>query len=260
MPKRPPVIRDKDTIEFRLTEQSESRLPFVFVETLDEATLAERSLRVYEEAARDRRLIHVLNRSTDGILGTAMVQPSSDGKRPLRAEVGGLAVHPGARGFGIASHLFKVMMVYAVKESGRDQPDEQYIGHVVEGNVASIAAVLGAGFRSTGIVELHRNDIDAGIDHLIQEGGSFVRMDRLRPRCARRTHSRPVEIRPRATGCDRAERSGRRCAYHTRFLAHHQPRIPRRGIRADRFLPRQDAIGMMHGGVGRHSTKPGSGA
>ena len=120
MPKRPPMIRDKDTIEFRLTEQSESRLPFVFVETLDEATLAERSLRVYEEAARDRRLIHVLNRSTDGILGTAMVQPSSDGKRPLRAEVGGLAVHPGARGFGIASHLFKVMMVYAVKESGRD--------------------------------------------------------------------------------------------------------------------------------------------
>jgi GNAT superfamily N-acetyltransferase len=177
MPKRPPMIRDKDTIEFRLTEQAESRLPFVFVETLDEATLAERSPRVYEEAARDRRLIHVLNRSTDGILGTAMVQPSSDGKRPLRAEVGGLAVHPGARGFGIASHLLKVMMVYAVQESGRDQPDEQYIGHVVEGNVASIQAVLGAGFRPTGIVELHRNDIDAGIDHLIPEGGSFVRME-----------------------------------------------------------------------------------
>jgi GNAT superfamily N-acetyltransferase len=177
MPSRPPMIRDKDTIEFRLTEQSESRLPFVFVETLDEATLAERSPRVYEEAARDRRLIHIVNRSTESILGTAMVQPSTDGKRPLKAEVGGLAVHPGARGFGIASHLLKVMMVYMVKESGRDQPDEQYIGHVVEGNVASIDALLGAGFRSTGIVELHRDEIDAGIDHLIPKGGSAVRME-----------------------------------------------------------------------------------
>ena len=176
MTNRPPMIRDKDTIEFRLTEQSELRLPFVFVETLDEATLAERSPRIFEAAARDRRLIHVVNRSTEGILGTAMVQPSSDGKRPLKAEVGGLAVHPGARGFGIATHLLKVMMVYTVKESGRDQPDEQYIGHVVEGNVASIHALLGAGFRSTGIVELHRNDIDADIDHLIPQGGSSVRM------------------------------------------------------------------------------------
>jgi hypothetical protein len=69
------------------------------------------------------------------------------------------------------------MMVYTVKESGLDQPDEQYIGHVVEGNVASSHALLGAGFRSTGIVELHRNDIDADIDHLIPQGGSSVRME-----------------------------------------------------------------------------------
>ena len=177
MPNRPPMVRDRDTIEFRLTEPSEAQLSFVFVETLDEATLAERSPRVYAEAARDRRMIHVVNRTTESILGTAMVQPSSDGKRPLKAEVGGLAVHPGARGFGIASHLLKVMMVYTVKESGRDQPDEQYIGHVLEGNVASIQAILGAGFQSTGIVELHRDEIDAGIDHLIPAGRSSVRME-----------------------------------------------------------------------------------
>jgi hypothetical protein len=42
-------------------------------------------------------------------------------------------VHPAARGFGIASLLVKVMMVYAVKESGRDAPDEQYLAHVVDG-------------------------------------------------------------------------------------------------------------------------------
>ena len=87
-----------------------------------------------------------------------------------------MAVHPGARGFGIASYLLKVMMVYAVKESGRDQPGEEYVGHVLEGNVASVQAVLGAGFRPTGIVELHRNEIDAGIDHLIPKGASAVRL------------------------------------------------------------------------------------
>ena len=42
MPNRPPMVRDKDTIEFRLTDESEFMLPFVFVETLDEATMAER--------------------------------------------------------------------------------------------------------------------------------------------------------------------------------------------------------------------------
>jgi hypothetical protein len=177
MPNRPPMIRDQDTIELRLTEPSESRLLFVFCKTLAEATMAERVPRVYEEAARDRRLLHVINRSTECILATAMVQPSSDGKRPLKAEVGGLAVHPGARGFGIASYLLKVMMVYAIKESGRDEPDEEYIGQVLEGNVASIQAVLGAGFRPTGIVEIHRDDIDARIDHLIPAGGASVRLE-----------------------------------------------------------------------------------
>ena len=170
------MVRDQDTIEFRLTGKSEFMLPFVFVETLDEATMAERAPHVYQAAARERRLVHVLNRTTESILGTAVIQPSSDGKKPLHAEVGGMAVHPGARGFGIASYLLKVMMVYAVRESGRDQPGEEYVGHVLEGNVASVEAVLGAGFRPTGIVELHRNEIDAGIDHLIPKGGSAVRL------------------------------------------------------------------------------------
>jgi predicted GNAT family acetyltransferase len=65
---------------------------------------------------------------------TGVVQLASGrNKSPTQAEVGGLMVHPAARGFGIASLLVKVMMVYAVKESGRDAPDEQYLAHVVDG-------------------------------------------------------------------------------------------------------------------------------
>jgi predicted GNAT family acetyltransferase len=79
-------------------------------------------------------LFHVVNRTTENILGTGVVQLASGRhKSPTQAEVGGLMVHPAARGFGIASLLVKVMMVYAVKESGRDAPDEQYLAHVVDG-------------------------------------------------------------------------------------------------------------------------------
>jgi hypothetical protein len=31
----------------------------------------------------------------------------------------------------------KVMMLYAIKESGRDAPDEQYLAHVVDGTTAA---------------------------------------------------------------------------------------------------------------------------
>jgi hypothetical protein len=85
-------------------------------------------------------------------------------------------VHPAARGFGLASLLLKVMMVYAIKESGRDLPDEQYLAHVVDGNGAPIHALLEAGFRPAGHVDVHRGDVDAVIDHMLVGGESEVRM------------------------------------------------------------------------------------
>jgi hypothetical protein len=44
--------------------------------------------------------------------------------------------HPAARGFGLCSLLVEIMMVYAVKESGRDLPGEEYLPHVIDGNGA----------------------------------------------------------------------------------------------------------------------------
>jgi Acetyltransferase (GNAT) family len=122
-------------------------------------------------------LFHVVNRTTENILGTGVVQPASGGhKSPGQAEVGGLMVHPAARGFGIASLLVKVMMVYAVKESGRDAPDEQYLAHVVDGNGDPIHALLEAGFRPAGHVAIHRGDIDAVIDHMLKDAESEIRL------------------------------------------------------------------------------------
>jgi hypothetical protein len=85
-------------------------------------------------------------------------------------------VHPAARGFGIASLLMKVMLVYAVKESGRDAPDEQYLAHVVDGNGGPIPALLEAGFTPAGHVDIHRGEIDAVIDHMLKDGESAVRL------------------------------------------------------------------------------------
>jgi hypothetical protein len=80
------------------------------------------------------------------------------------------------RGFGLAALLVKIMMVYAIKESGRDSPDEEYLAHVVDGNGAPLHALLDAGFRPIGPLDVHRGDIDAVIDHMIKDGDSTVRM------------------------------------------------------------------------------------
>jgi hypothetical protein len=107
-----------------------------------------------------------------------VVQSASGGdKSANHAEVGGLMVHPAARGFGIASLLVKVMMVYATKESGHDTPEEQYLAHVVDGNGGPIHALLDAGFRPAGHVDVHRGNIDAAIDHMINDGESAVRLE-----------------------------------------------------------------------------------
>jgi GNAT superfamily N-acetyltransferase len=171
------MIRDHDRVEIRLTSESEYQLPYTFIEALNEGTLFDRPAHVFRDAARERRLFHVLNRTTDNVVGTGVVQMTSGrDKSPESAEVGGLMVHPTARGFGIASLLLKVMMVYALKESGKDSPDEQYLAHVVDGNGDPIHALLDAGFTPAGHADIHRGDIDAVIDHMIRDGESAVRL------------------------------------------------------------------------------------
>jgi hypothetical protein len=173
---RPAVIRDQDKIDVRLTEEAEYLIPFTFIEALNEGTLFDRPAHAFLEAARERRLFHVLNRTTDNILGTGIIQGSGDEKSSKQAEVGGLMFHPAARGFGLCSLLVKIMMVYAIRESGRDSPDEKYLAHVIDGNGAPLHALHEAGFTPIGPVDVHRGDIDAVIDYMIKQGESVVHM------------------------------------------------------------------------------------
>jgi GNAT superfamily N-acetyltransferase len=172
---RPLVVRDQDRIEIRLTRESEYRIPFTFIEALNEGTLFDRPAHVFREAAREHRLFHVLNKTTDNIIGTGVIQLAfDDNKHRKEAEIGGLMFHPAGRGFGIASLLVKVMMLHAVMESGRDSPGEEYLAHVVDGNGGPIHALLDAGFKPIGHVAIHRGDIDAVIDHMTKDGESAV--------------------------------------------------------------------------------------
>jgi acetyltransferase (GNAT) family protein len=176
MASRPPIIRDQDRIDVRLTGETEYLIPFTFIEALNEGTLFDRPAHAFLEAARERRLFHVLNRTTDNIIGTGIIQGSGDERSTKKAEVGGLMFHPAARGFGLCSLLVKIMMVYAIKESGRDSPDEEYVAHVIDGNDLPLHSLLEAGFRPIGPVDVHRGDIDAVIDYMIKGGESVVHM------------------------------------------------------------------------------------
>jgi len=173
---RPAVIRDQDRIDVRLTGEAEYLIPFTFIEALNEGTLFDRPAHAFLKAAQERRLFHVLNRTTDNIIGTGIIQGSGDERSTKQAEVGGLMFHPAARGFGLCSLLVKIMMVYAVKESGRDSPDEKYLAHVIDGNGAPLHALLEAGFRPIGPVDVRRGDIDAVIDYMIKGGECVVHM------------------------------------------------------------------------------------
>lgn len=175
---RPPVISDGDKIAFRVTRPSEARIVYTFIEALNEGTLADRPVRVFQEAARARQLFHVVNRRTDNLIGTAIVQEAApDAKgRPSSAEVGGLMVHPAARGFGIATLLLQVVMVHELR-ARRHDPGETFIAHVVDGNQGPIHSLLSAGFEDAGPVVVHAGDIpDAAIAHMIAPGASGVPM------------------------------------------------------------------------------------
>jgi hypothetical protein len=74
MASRPAVVRDQDRIDVRLTGEAEYLIPFTFIETLNEGTLIDRPAHAFLEAARERRLFQVMNRTTDNIIGTGIIQ------------------------------------------------------------------------------------------------------------------------------------------------------------------------------------------
>ena len=119
----------------------------------------------------------MVNRSTDNLIGTAIVQEAAADAKGHRAsaEVGGMMVHPAARGFGIATLLLQVVMVHELR-ARRHDPSEAFVAHVVDGNQGPIHSLLSAGFEDGARSSFAPTTSMPAIANTIPEGASGVPM------------------------------------------------------------------------------------
>src|ERR671912_2181549 len=179
---RPSLFNDSDMLSFRQTPASEYRIPYTFVESLNEGTLFDRSARTFEAAALTQRLYDVIVGEDQRIIGAGMLQDplkQADG-RHREEELGALMVHPAARGIGIVGLLIKLMLVYRYAVLRTSDTQEDYIAHVVDGNLGPIHALLAAGFQDLGPMKLHPGEFDGHLEHMIAPGENYVPMHAYR--------------------------------------------------------------------------------
>src|SRR5215207_4232111 len=100
---RPSLFNDSDMLTFRQTPASEYRIPYTFVESLNEGTLFDRSAQTFEKAASTQRLYDVVVGEDQRIIGAGMLQDTltEADVHKREEELGALMVHPAARGIGI---------------------------------------------------------------------------------------------------------------------------------------------------------------
>jgi hypothetical protein len=128
---RPSLFNESDVLTFQQTPLSDYRIPYTFVEALNDGTLFDRSSRIFEEAARTQRLYDVVVGEDQRIIGAGMLQDTlkdADGQH-REEELGGLMVHPAARGIGIVGLMIELMLVHRYAVLGRGEAEEDYIAH-----------------------------------------------------------------------------------------------------------------------------------
>ena len=200
---RPPLFSDSDLLPFRRTPASEYRIPYTFVESLNEGTLFDRSARIFEEAARTQRLYDAVVGEDQRIIGAGMLQDTlkeADGHR-REEELGALMVHPAARGIGIVGLMIKLMLVHRYAVLHTSDTGEDYVAHVVDGNHGPIHALLAAGFEDLGPMKLHPGEFDGHIEHMMAPGRLRAHACLpLQSRCHRQPYPRPLDLLARGAG------------------------------------------------------------
>ena len=179
---RPPLFTDSDILTFRQTPASEYRIPYTFVESLNEGTLFDRSARTFEEAARTQRLYDVVVGEDQRVIGAGLLQDTlkeADGHR-REEELGALMVHPAARGIGVVALMIKLMLIHRYAVLRTSDMEEDYVAHVVDGNFGPIHALLAAGFEDFGAMKLHPGEFDGHIEHMMAPGENYVPMHAYR--------------------------------------------------------------------------------
>ncbi|MFY2822336.1 hypothetical protein [Ruegeria sp. MALMAid1280] len=157
---------------------TEYRIPYIFVEALNEGTLFERSSRIFEEAARSGHLYDVVVGKDKQIICTGMLQDTltgADGQH-REEELCGLMVHPAARGIGVVGLMIKLMLVHCHAILRDNSTVEDYIAHGVDGNRGPIHALLATGIEDMGAMKLHPGEFDGHIEHMMAPGEDYVPM------------------------------------------------------------------------------------
>ncbi len=163
---RPTIVDNKDTLRVLGTDEAEYRIPFTFIEALNEGVLFDRSARTFKEAAHAHRLFEIVNLRTEALIGTCIMHENS-AEKDGQCEVGGMMIHPGARHLGLNTLLTKVVMVRELCRNTRAGDSVEYVAHVVDGNSGPVHSLLQSGFRPGGRVVVRPGDVDADIQHMI---------------------------------------------------------------------------------------------
>ncbi|MEM8620933.1 MAG: GNAT family N-acetyltransferase [Actinomycetota bacterium] len=150
-----------------------------FVDTFNEGMLFGRRVPELMRAANAHRLLVARAASPTGeLIGTVVV--SDDVVEPTlhtrTTEIGGLLVHPHARGRRVAGLLTRLALLHDLSASSGADGAVTYVAHFVLGNDAPREAFRAAGFEPQGIVEVHPGDVDADISTLAAPGAHAVRM------------------------------------------------------------------------------------
>ncbi len=175
-------LRDGDTLRLNVTKADDSRAVFTFVDTLNQGTLFDRPPSVFRNAAKEHRLFELQNASyNDALLGTLIIQDNHvDAVNQRReSELGGLVVHPGARGFRLGSLLTRLGLLHDLVRSKSEDWDSSYQAHFVQGNTDPEASFRKCGFVPVGDTVVHRGEIDASLEYMLQDGADGVTMKRV---------------------------------------------------------------------------------
>lgn len=178
----PSHLRDGDILYFRMTEADDSRAVFTFVDTLNQGTLFDRPPSVFRNAAKRHRLFELQNAShNDALLGTLIIQDNhvDEPNRQRESELGGLVVHPGARGLRLGSLLTRIGLLHDLVRSKANNWQSTYQAHFTEGNTNPESSFRKCGFVPAGDTVVHRGEIDASLEHMIEDGSDGVIMRRV---------------------------------------------------------------------------------
>ena len=169
-----PLVVDGETLEIGRTSRARAALVYQAFCDANEPTTRRRSLKFFEEAARDHRLFDV--KIADHIVGGMYFsKPFRDPiSGNLSEELGGLFAHPQARGFRIADILVSAGLLARLFNL-QNQASVDVVATVLKGNDAPDRVLRRIGFCPDREVKSDPGKHSGEIKHMLRPGDNIIR-------------------------------------------------------------------------------------